>query len=266
MLGLCGLAALVVRGAAYTINDMWDRDFDKAVERTHTRPIASGAISRSQALVFLGGQLSLALGILLNLNPYSITLGCLAVVPMVLYPLAKRFSNWPQIFLGVTTNFSALIGYSAVHGSCDWSIVLPLYVSCIAWTVIYDTIYGHQDKKDDMALGLGSTSILMGDNTKYWLTGFGAAMVSGLMVVGAMAEQTVAYYLTVALTAAHISNQVWTVDIHIPLDCWTKFRSNNRLGAIIFAGIIAGTLAKVSTKDSDSSTKLDKEEEQATSE
>ncbi|XP_022091538.1 4-hydroxybenzoate polyprenyltransferase, mitochondrial-like [Acanthaster planci] len=247
MLALCGLGALVVRGAGCTINDMWDRDFDKSVERTSTRPIASGAVSESQALVFLGAQLSVALGILLTLNPYSITLGCMAMILIVVYPLMKRFTHWPQIFLGVTTNFSALIGYAAVHGSCDWSIVLPLYVSCIAWTIVYDTIYGHQDKKDDLALGLGSASIVMGDNTRYWLTGFGAAMVAGLVLVGATAEQTAAYYLAVALTAAHIGNQVWTVDINNPRDCWSKFRSNNRLGAIIFAGIIAGTLAKAST-------------------
>ncbi|XP_038056461.1 4-hydroxybenzoate polyprenyltransferase, mitochondrial-like [Patiria miniata] len=246
MLGLCGLGAVVVRGAGCTINDMWDRDFDKSVERTRSRPIASGDISRSQALVFLAAQLSVALGILLTLNTYCIVLGCVAVAPIIVYPLMKRFTYWPQVFLGLTFNFGALIGYAAIRGSCDWSIVLPLYASCIAWTIVYDTIYGHQDKRDDLALGLGSTSILMGDNTKYWLTGFGAAMVSGLMLVGAMAEQTVAYYLAVALTAAHIGNQVWTVDIHNPQDCWNKFQSNRRLGAIIFAGIVAGTLAKVS--------------------
>ncbi|XP_022099565.1 4-hydroxybenzoate polyprenyltransferase, mitochondrial-like [Acanthaster planci] len=263
MLALCGLGALVVRGAGCTINDMWDRDFDKSVERTRSRPIASGDISRGRALVFLAAELGVALGILLTLNTYCVVLGCIAVVPIVIYPLMKRFTYWPQAFLGLTFNFGALIGYAAIHGSCDWRIILPLYASCIAWTIVYDTIYGHQDKRDDLALGLGSTSILMGENTKYWLTGFGVAMVSGLVLVGAMAEQTAAYYLAVALTAGHIGNQVWTVDIHNPQDCWNKFRSNQRLGAIIFAGIVAGTLAKVSSSEQRKAAEPEDGEEQA---
>ncbi|XP_033632266.1 4-hydroxybenzoate polyprenyltransferase, mitochondrial-like [Asterias rubens] len=257
MLSLCGLGALVVRGAGCTVNDLWDKDFDKSVERTRSRPIAAGDISPRQALVFLAAQLSVALGILLTLNPYSIALGFVAVLPIVIYPLMKRITYWPQAFLGLTINFGALIGYSAVHGSCDWSIVLPLYMSCMAWTLVYDTIYGHQDKRDDMALGLRSTSIKMGENTKYWLTGFGAVMLSGLTTAGIMAEQTLPYYLAVALTAAHIGNQVWTVDIHNPDDCWNKFYSNRRLGAIIFAGIVAGTLAKAASESADGKTKTD---------
>ncbi|XP_033111358.1 4-hydroxybenzoate polyprenyltransferase, mitochondrial-like [Anneissia japonica] len=244
-LGVCGIGALLMRGAGCTINDMWDKDFDKSVFRTKSRPIAAGEISRFQALVFLGAQLSAALAILLSFNTYSIVVGASSMALVVTYPLMKRITFWPQAFLGLAMNWGILVGWSAVHGSCDWSVVLPLFTSGICWTIVYDTIYGHQDKSDDLALGLKSTSILMGDKTKYWLSGFGTAMIGNLALAGYMCDQTLAYYLAVGLVAGHISSQIWTLDINNPEDCWKKFSSNKRLGFILLAGIIAGTLAKV---------------------
>ncbi|KAM7019036.1 4-hydroxybenzoate polyprenyltransferase, mitochondrial isoform 2-T2 [Tautogolabrus adspersus] len=120
MLTLFGTGALLMRGAGCTINDMWDKDFDQKVARTATRPIASGEISRMQALVFLGGQLSLALGVLLCLNYYSIALGAASLSLVFTYPLMKRITYWPQFVLGLTFNWGALLGWSAVKGSCDW--------------------------------------------------------------------------------------------------------------------------------------------------
>ncbi|KAL0273408.1 UNVERIFIED_CONTAM: hypothetical protein PYX00_006076 [Menopon gallinae] len=146
MLALFGLGALIMRGAGCTINDMWDRDIDAKVMRTKDRPLVTGEISPFQALVFLGGQLTIGLIILLQLNWYSVFLGASSLALVIFYPLMKRVTYWPQLFLGCTFNWGALLGWSAIHGSCDWSICLPLYISGICWTIVYDTIYAQQDK------------------------------------------------------------------------------------------------------------------------
>ncbi|XP_059867650.1 4-hydroxybenzoate polyprenyltransferase, mitochondrial isoform X2 [Delphinus delphis] len=144
MLSLFGTGAVLMRGAGCTINDMWDQDYDKKVTRTASRPIAAGDISTFQSFVFLGGQLTLALGVLLCLNYYSIALGAASLLLVITYPLMKRITYWPQLALGLTLNWGALLGWSAVKGSCDPSVCLPLYFSGIMWTLIYDTIYAHQ--------------------------------------------------------------------------------------------------------------------------
>ncbi|XP_059523167.1 4-hydroxybenzoate polyprenyltransferase, mitochondrial isoform X2 [Myotis daubentonii] len=144
MLSLFGTGAVLMRGAGCTINDMWDRDYDKKVTRTATRPIAAGDISTFQSFIFLGGQLTLALGVLLCLNYYSIALGAASLLLVITYPLMKRITYWPQLALGFTFNWGALLGWSAVKGSCDPFVCLPLYFSGIMWTLIYDTIYAHQ--------------------------------------------------------------------------------------------------------------------------
>ncbi|XP_063956413.1 4-hydroxybenzoate polyprenyltransferase, mitochondrial-like isoform X2 [Lytechinus pictus] len=244
MLGIFGLGALLMRGAGCIINDMWDKDFDKSVERTKIRPLAAGEITQFQALCFLASQLSASLAILLSFNWYSVALGASSMLLVISYPLMKRITYWPQAVLGLAFNWGVILGWAVIHGSCDWSVVLPLYLAGISWTLVYDTIYGHQDKKDDMLLGLKSTSIFMGDNTKQWLSAFGSLMICCLVLSGYNAGQTMPYYLAVALAGAKLSHQIWTVDINKPEDCWNKFYSNKRLGLIIFAGIVAGTLAK----------------------
>merc|ERR1719481_865158 len=149
-----GAGALVMRGAGCTINDMWDRNIDRQVERTRERPITSGQVTMFDALVYLGGQLGLGLSILLQFNWYSVLLGAASMGLVVTYPLMKRFTYYPQFVLGLAFNWGALIGWSAVRGACDWSVVLPLYCAGICWTMIYDTIYAHQDKYDDVILGV----------------------------------------------------------------------------------------------------------------
>ncbi|KAG7274717.1 hypothetical protein CRUP_021158 [Coryphaenoides rupestris] len=221
MLTLFGAGAVLMRGAGCTINDMWDKDFDRKVSRTATRPIAAGDLSQMQALVFLGGQLSLALGVLLCLNYYSIALGAASLCLVVTYPLMKRVTYWPQLVLGLTFNWGALLGWSAITGSCDWSVCLPLYFSGVMWTLIYDTIYAHQDKEDDIKIGLKSTALMFREQTKPWLVGFTAAMMAGLSVAG-----------------------IYTLDINKPEDCWKKFVSNRNLGLLLFLGIVVGNLWK----------------------
>ncbi|XP_046394395.1 4-hydroxybenzoate polyprenyltransferase, mitochondrial [Ischnura elegans] len=249
MLALFGAGAVVMRGAGCTINDMWDKDIDEKVHRSKNRPLVIGALSQSDALVFLAGQLGLGLLILLQLNWYSVMLGASSLGLVVIYPLMKRVTHWPQLILGMTFNWGALLGCSAVQGSCDWAMCLPLYISGICWTIVYDTIYAHQDKADDILLGIKSTAIKFGENTKYWLSGFGTTMIAGLVTAGMQCNQTLPYYIAVAIVGSHLAKQLLTLDINNPADCSKKFISNQRVGLILFLGIVLGTLLKDETKE-----------------
>ncbi|GCC29737.1 hypothetical protein chiPu_0008179 [Chiloscyllium punctatum] len=244
MLALFGAGALLMRGAGCTINDMWDKDIDRKVARTGNRPIAAGEVSHLQALVFLSGQLSLGLAVLLCLNNYSIVLGAASLGLVVTYPLMKRVTYWPQLILGLTFNWGTLLGWSAVKGSCDWSICLPLYISGIMWTLIYDTIYAHQDKTDDALVGVKSTALKFQEQTKQWLIGFSTVMLTGLTIVGLNSEQTLPYYAAVVTVGAHLAHQIYSLDINNPQDCWEKFCLNRTLGFILLSGIVLGNLWK----------------------
>jgi len=236
--------SFIMRGAGCTINDMWDRNIDKLVARTKNRPLASGQISSLQAWIFLGGQLSVGLQILLQLNWYSILLGASSLGLVITYPLMKRITYWPQLVLGLTFNWGALLGWSAVQGHCNWSICLPLYAAGVAWTLMYDTIYAHQDKYDDAIVGVKSTALKFGEATPYWLTGFSFTMVTGLSLAGFNADQTWPFYGAVGLTAAHLIHQILTLDINNTEDCAKKFRSNKIVGLILFLGCVLGTSIK----------------------
>ncbi|XP_048365569.1 4-hydroxybenzoate polyprenyltransferase, mitochondrial isoform X2 [Sphaerodactylus townsendi] len=241
---LFGTGAVLMRGAGCTINDMWDQDYDKKVTRTAGRPLAAGKISTFQSLVFLGGQLSLALCVLLCLNYYSIALGAASLSLVVTYPLMKRITYWPQLVLGLTFNWGALLGWSAIKGSCDWSVCLPLYFSGVMWTLIYDTIYAHQDKEDDITIGVKSTALRFSENTKQWLSGFSALMLLGLTATGMNCDQTFPYYTAVAAVGIHLAQQIYTLNIHSPEDCWRKFSSNRTVGLLLFIGIVLGNSQK----------------------
>ncbi|XP_015600634.1 4-hydroxybenzoate polyprenyltransferase, mitochondrial isoform X2 [Cephus cinctus] len=238
------IGAFVMRGAGCTINDMWDKDIDGKVARTKDRPLVTGQVSQFQALVFLGSQLTVGLLVLLQLNWYSIILGASSLGLVIIYPLMKRVTYWPQFILGMTFNWGALLGWSAVHGTCNWSVCLPLYVAGICWTILYDTIYAHQDKVDDLLLGIKSTALKFGDKTKLYLSGFGATMISSLVGVGLAVEQTWPYYGAVGIVASHLANQIYTLNVDNPTDCANKFISNHKVGMILFAGIVLGNLAK----------------------
>ncbi|MCG8440715.1 MAG: 4-hydroxybenzoate octaprenyltransferase, partial [Caulobacterales bacterium] len=162
---LFGVGAMAVRGAGCTVNDIVDRDIDGAVARTATRPLPSGEVSLRQAVLFLGLQLLVGLLVLLQLNGFSIALGAASLVLVFVYPFMKRVTYWPQAFLGLTFNWGALIGWSAVTGSLAWPPLL-LYLGGIAWTLGYDTIYAHQDKDDDAMIGVKSSALKLGRRTK----------------------------------------------------------------------------------------------------
>ncbi|KAI8575721.1 hypothetical protein K450DRAFT_260504 [Umbelopsis ramanniana AG] len=243
MLGLFGAGAIIMRGAGCTINDLWDRDIDDKVERTKVRPIASGAITPKQGIAFLGLQLSAGLAILTQLNTYSILLGASSLSLVVTYPLMKRITYWPQVVLGLAFNWGALLGWSAMTGACDLSVVGPLYAGGVAWTLVYDTIYAHQDKKDDIKIGVKSTALRFGENTNKWLTLFSGSFVSMTALAGYMNGQGLPFYtLSVFGTAAHLAWQLRTVDYNNPADCWKKFKSNTWTGALLWSGIVADSM------------------------
>lgn len=252
MLGLFGVGAFIMRGAGCTINDLWDRDIDAKVERTRNRPLVAGEIAPFDALVFLSGQLGVGLFVLLQLNWYSILLGASSLGLVIVYPLMKRITYWPQLMLGATFNWGALLGWSATQGSVEWSACLPLYVAGVCWTIVYDTIYAHQDKVDDLIIGIKSTALRFGDNTKLWLSGFTAAMLANLVTAGLVCDQTWPYYTSIGLIGAHLVHQIHSLNIHNPKDCATKFISNHQVGFLLFLGIVLGTLYK---KNSDDRTK-----------
>ncbi|XP_035782689.1 4-hydroxybenzoate polyprenyltransferase, mitochondrial-like [Anopheles albimanus] len=254
MLGLFGVGAFVMRGAGCTINDLWDRDIDAKVERTKHRPLVAGEVSPFDALVFLSAQLGVGLTVLLQLNWYSILLGASSLGLVIVYPLMKRITYWPQLMLGATFNWGALLGWSATQGSVDWAACLPLYAAGVCWTIVYDTIYAHQDKVDDLLIGIKSTALRFGDNTKLWLSGFTGAMMVNLMAAGAACDQTWPYYTSVGLIGAHLAQQIHSLNIHNPTDCATKFISNHQVGLILFLGIVLGTLYKGHTDDQRSKT------------
>ncbi|KAJ1820474.1 Para-hydroxybenzoate--polyprenyltransferase, mitochondrial precursor (PHB:polyprenyltransferase), partial [Coemansia sp. RSA 2599] len=240
MLALFGTGAVVMRGAGCTINDMWDERFDKMVARTKTRPIASGAITRPKALAFLGAQLAAGLAVLVQLNPYTIVF-CLGSMPLVvMYPFMKRITYWPQLVLGLAYNWGALAGWSAVAGSIDWTVALPLYAAGVSWTLVYDTIYGHQDKRDDIVVGVKSTSLLFADRTKAVLSGFSASTIGLICLSGYMNGQGMPFYAAVlGAGTAHLVWQLRKVNIDDPSVCWSVFKSNTWFGAIVFGAILA---------------------------
>jgi 4-hydroxybenzoate polyprenyltransferase len=147
--------------------------------------------------------------------------------------------------LGLTFNWGALLGYSAVKGYCDWSVCLPLYVACVSWTLLYDTIYAYQDCKDDHALGLKSTALTFGSHPKPWLGLFSAAMISSLALVGINSSMTLPYYGGLCAVFAHLMWQIARLDINNPIRCMKLFRSNNNIGVILLLSIIGTTLTKI---------------------
>ncbi|XP_039141928.1 LOW QUALITY PROTEIN: 4-hydroxybenzoate polyprenyltransferase, mitochondrial-like [Dioscorea cayenensis subsp. rotundata] len=221
MLALFGVTcgAMLLRDAGCTVNDLLDRDIDVKVERTKYRPFASGLLTPYQGVGFLGVQLLLGLGILLQLNNYCQILGALSLLLVFSYPLMKRLTFWPQAYLGLTFNWGALLGWAAIKGNLDPPIVLPLYSSGVFWTLVYDTIYAHQDKEDDLKVGVKSTALRFGDLTKNWISGFGIACIGSLLVIGFNAELAWPYYLFLTGAAGQLGWQVLTVDLSDRSDC-----------------------------------------------
>jgi len=240
-LALFAAGALVMRGAGCTINDLADRKFDGRVARTAMRPIASGAISVPRAFMFLGLQLLLGLAVLVQFNVFTIILGLSSMGLVAIYPFMKRITFWPQIVLGLTFNWGALVGWAAVKGSMDLAPLL-LYAGCLFWTLGYDTIYAHQDKEDDARIGLKSTALKFGAGTRPWLYFFYGVASVLFTAAGYAAEVSWVFYVFAASIAAQLAWQARTVEIDNPLDCLVKFRSNRFVGWLLLAGVVGGRL------------------------
>lgn len=238
---LFAVGAFVMRGAGCTINDLIDRNVDAEVARTARRPIASGEIGVSQALVFLTLQLAVGLVVLLQFNAFTVTLAIASLPLVVLYPFMKRLTHWPQLVLGLAFNWGALAGWSSVAGDLQIPAAW-LYAAGVFWTLGYDTIYAHQDKEDDRRLGLRSTAILFGTATRPWLFGFYIITIFMLALAGGAAGLGLIYYGALALGAAQLAWQAAGVDFDEPKDCLAKFRSNQMFGFIVLAGIVLGRL------------------------
>ena len=246
---LCARAHITGPSTRCTINDLWDRDIDRRVARTKSRPLARGAVSAGQAMAWLGVQLGVGATVLLTLSPAAVTLGAASLGLVAVYPLAKRVSRWPQCVLGVTFNWGALLGWVAVHNELQsgLAVVLPLYAAGISWTLVYDTIYAHQDKHDDSVLGMGSTALTLGDGpgARAALGGFGSLSVAGLVAAGQAAGVGLAFYPLLGLGAAHLVWQVATVDFDDGADCMAKFVSNQHFGALIFGACVVGRFSSI---------------------
>jgi 4-hydroxybenzoate polyprenyltransferase len=232
------VGAVVMRGAGCTINDIADRDFDRRVARTAVRPIASGAVTLPRAFAFLAVQLLIGLLILVQLRPLAIALGLASLVLIVAYPFMKRITYWPQAFLGLTFNWGALLGYAAATGGLAPAPVL-LYGAGIAWTLVYDTIYAHQDKEDDALIGVRSTALKFGAASRRWLWLFAGAMLLLLGATKVAAGLGPIVWLGFIGVAVHLAWQIAAVDFDDPADCLAKFRANRWLGWILLIAIIA---------------------------
>ena len=241
LLLLFGLGALVMRSAGCVVNDMLDREFDAQVERTRSRPLASGIISLKQAAVFLALLLLLGLVILLQMNWLTIALGVFSLLLVGVYPLMKRITWWPQAFLGLTFNWGALMGATAATGELSLSALL-FYTAGFFWTLGYDTIYAHQDKDDDALIGVKSTARRLGAESPRWIAAFYAVMVLLLAGAGFLVPLGFGYFLGLLLVAWHLFRQLKNWQLDDPVDCLARFKANRNTGLLMLLAIVAGRI------------------------
>jgi len=232
----CAIGAFLMRGAGCTWNDITDRDIDGSVARTASRPIPSGQVTTRGAFLWLVAQALAAFCILLTFNWAAILLGIAALVPVAIYPFAKRFTWWPQIFLGLAFNWGALLAWTAHAGRLEAPAV-ALYLAGMAWTLFYDTIYAHQDAEDDALIGVKSTARLFGDTSPRWLRGFGLGAVALMAVAVALAAPDAGPALVVALCGPlamgwHLRRQLQRLDLDDHARLLTLFRSNRDAGLL----------------------------------
>lgn len=235
------VGSVLLRSAGCTINDIWDVDLDRKVERTNSRPIAAGEISIEKAWVLLGGQLLAGLGILTQLNTTSFLLGSICVLPVLFYPFAKRHTAYPQLVLAGTFNVGTLLGYTAITDSLAIEPFL-LYGAGMCWTMVYDTIYSFQDKHDDERVGINSTARSFGPWTRPVLSAFVAAKWGLLMTFGGMTGLSSHFGIGASLACARLLKDVYFTDLRDPQSCHQAFVGNAVTGAMIWSSILLGRL------------------------
>jgi 4-hydroxybenzoate polyprenyltransferase len=243
LFGLFGIGAVAMRGAGCTINDIFDRDIDAQVERTRSRPLPSGQISVKQALAFVLVQCAIGALVLAFLPRQAQILGLAAMLLVIPYPLMKRITWWPQAWLGLTFNWGALVGWTAVRGELGLPAVL-LYVGGVFWTLGYDTIYAHQDKDDDTLIGVKSTALRLGAQSRLWIAGFYALALAfwvGALAVAAPSLASLAVWLVgLAAAALHLFAHLRAWRMDDPADSLYRFKAQRWSGWLLLLGLLAG--------------------------
>lgn len=236
LLPLFFIGSFITRSAGCIINDIFDRDFDQQVARTKNRPLANGVVSLKEAIILLLLLLVCSVLILLTLNQTAIYLGCVAFIMILLYPLMKRFTNLPQLFLGLTFNFGSLISYAAVTGYISIETII-MYLACCSWTIGYDTIYGFMDYEDDKKIGIKSLSLLIEQrNYKFYFLVFYLGFI-GLFILATILANHYVNYLLVIFAAILLFWQILTLKIDNSQNCLVRFKNNNYVGLIFFLAI-----------------------------
>ncbi|MEX0752467.1 MAG: 4-hydroxybenzoate octaprenyltransferase [Xanthobacteraceae bacterium] len=244
-LALFFIGAFVMRGCGCTWNDIVDRHIDAQVARTRSRPIPSGQVSLTGALIFLMLQALVGLAVLLQFNGFAIATGIASLAVVAIYPFMKRVTYWPQIVLGLAFSWGALMGWAAAFGRLDLPALL-LYAGSIAWVIAYDTIYAHQDREDDALLGLKSTALLFGAHTKTALAGFFSVAAVLIGLAGWSAGAGIVFMLGLAAFAAHLAWQVWRIDTENSALCLALFKSNRDAGLVLFSGLVLDAALRAS--------------------
>jgi len=232
------LGAVLMRSAGCIVNDILDKEFDKKVSRTKDRPIASGQISVKLGIIYVLVLCFGALLVLLNFNTITIMLALGSMPLAFTYPLMKRFTYWPQLFLGITFNYGLLLGWTSINSSLD---ILPIlfYIGAIFWTLGYDTVYGFQDIKDDEIIGLKSTSIKFKKKPLIFLLACYVVLFSMIITTGIMKNFNIFYSAFSLIIGYHLFfYQLKNVDLDNPMNCLKVFKSNNLFGFLVFVQIL----------------------------
>lgn len=231
------IGAFAMRGAGCTWNDLIDRELDTKVERTRSRPIPSKQVTVAQAIMFMLAQALVGLLVLLQFNRFTVLTGFASLLVVAIYPFMKRITYWPQIVLGLAFSWGALMGWPAAFGRLDWQ-PLVLYAGSISWVIGYDTIYAHQDREDDLTIGIKSTALLFGENTRPILAAFYAGAVLLIGAAGLMAGGGLIFLLGLIAFAVHLAWQVMRLDINVSSHCLMLFKSNRDAGLILFGAML----------------------------
>ena len=236
------LGAVLMRSAGCIVNDITDKNFDKLVERTKNRPIASGKVSIKLAGFYAFVLCGIAFLVLINFNFFTIWMALLSMPLAFSYPLMKRFTYWPQLFLGITFNYGLILAWIAITNEIS---IIPIifYFGAIFWTLGYDTIYGYQDINDDEIIGVKSTSIKFKNNPKKFISFCYFIFISILILIGLLMNFNYFYFLFLLLPIGHLFFfQIYKLNIEDPTSCLSKFKSNNVLGLLIFFNLLIGKI------------------------
>ena len=235
------LGALLMRGVGCTINDIFDRDIDSQVERTRFRPLTSGQLSLKNALWFLLGQFIVCALLLFAVNEYSRWLAVLLVPIVIIYPLCKRFTYWPQIVLGIGFNWGMLMAWSDTQNTLPLAGI-AMWVGAVLWQVGYDSIYAYVDVRDDLKLGVKSTAMRFGEHGKLWIGGFYVATIALWLYACIALQHSWAYFVVLAIIAGHCAWQMRVFSLAHPDRNFMLFRSNMTPGVLLIVAALGGTL------------------------